>query len=56
MASSTTAWEAVWLRKLFAGLFGQIPKPIVIHCDNQSCIQMSENLVFHDKTKHIEIQ
>jgi hypothetical protein len=27
----------------------------VILCDNQSCIKMTENLVFHDKSKHIEI-
>ena len=35
---------------------GQIPRPTVIHCDNQSRIQMSMNLVFHNKTKHIEIR
>ena len=40
MLSSTAAREVVWLRKLIVGLFGQIPGPIVIHCDNQSCIQM----------------
>ena len=28
----------------------------VILYDNQSCIKMTENLVFHDKLKHIEIQ
>ena len=28
----------------------------IILYDNQSCIQMTENLVFHDKLKHIEIQ
>ena len=28
----------------------------VILCDNQSCIKMTENLVFHDKSKHMEIQ
>jgi hypothetical protein len=27
----------------------------MILCDNQSCIKMIENQVFHDKTKHIEI-
>ena len=27
----------------------------VILCDNQSCIKMTENLVFHDKSKHVEI-
>ena len=56
MAANTVAREAVWLQKLLARLFGQIPGPTVIHCDNQSCIQMSVNPVFHDKTKNIEIR
>ena len=28
----------------------------MIHCDNQSCVQMLVNPVFHDKSKHTEIQ
>jgi hypothetical protein len=28
----------------------------MILCDNQSCIKMTENPVFHDKSKHIEIR
>ena len=28
----------------------------MIHCDNQSCIKLTENLVFHDKSKHIGIK
>jgi hypothetical protein len=28
----------------------------VIHCDNQSCIKLSENPVFHDHSKHIDIR
>ena len=55
MVASAMSREAIWLRKLLAGLFGQNPGPIVTHCDNQSCIQMTVNIVFHDKTKHIEI-
>ena len=27
-----------------------------IYCDNQSCIKLTENPVFHDKSKHIEIK
>jgi hypothetical protein len=27
----------------------------MILCDNQSCIKMTENPMFHDKSKHIEI-
>ena len=27
-----------------------------IHCDNQSCVKLSENPMFHDRSKHIEIK
>ena len=27
-----------------------------IYCDNQSCVKFSENPVFHDKSKHIEVK
>jgi hypothetical protein len=26
-----------------------------ILCDNQSCIKITENLVFHDRSKHMDI-
>ncbi|XP_057867289.1 secreted RxLR effector protein 161 [Cryptomeria japonica] len=54
IAASVASREAVWLRKLLAGLFGQPWDPTVIHCDNQSCIKMSINPVFHDRSKHVE--
>ena len=28
----------------------------IIHCDNQSCIKFSDNPVFHDRSKHIEMR
>ena len=31
-------------------------EPTVIHCDNESTIKLSENLVFHDRSKHIEMR
>ena len=31
-------------------------RAIVILCDNQSCIKMTENSVFNDRSKHIEIR
>ena len=37
-------------------LFDMELSPIVIQCDNQSCIKLSKNLVFHDRSKHIEIR
>ena len=39
-----------------SGLFDMELDTTVILCDNQSCIKMTENLVFHDKSKHIEIR
>jgi hypothetical protein len=38
------------------GLFGQELEATMIHYDNQSCIKLSENLVFHDRSKHIDIR
>jgi hypothetical protein len=31
-------------------------EPTVLYYDNQSCIRLSENPVFHDCSKHIDIQ
>ena len=53
---SVAVREAVWLRKLLADLFDHEMDPIIIHCDNQSYVKLSENPVFHDRSKHIEIK
>jgi hypothetical protein len=50
------SYEAIWLRKLLTGLFDLEMEATTILCDNQSCIKMTENLVFHDRSKHIEIR
>ena len=48
--------EEVWLRKLSEGFFDAEMDATEIYCDNQSCIKLTEKLVFHDKSKHIEIK
>jgi hypothetical protein len=53
---SVVIHEAVWLHKLLTYLFDHEMDPTTIHCDNQSCMKLSENLVFHDRLKHIEIK
>ena len=55
MAASQDNCEALWLRKQVVDLFDLELSPTVIQCDNQSCIKLSENPVFHDRSKHIEI-
>jgi hypothetical protein len=56
IAASVACREAVWLRKLPSELFRTELEPIVVHCDNQSCIKLTESPVFHDKSKHIEMR
>jgi hypothetical protein len=48
--------EAIWLQKLLTGLFDLDIESTMILCDNQSCINMTGNLVIHDNSKHIEIR
>ena len=55
MVASQASCEAIWLCKMLFGLFGQTLRPTMIYCDNQSCIKLTRNLVFHDRSKHIEI-
>ena len=55
MATSHETCEVIWMRKILVGFFGQMMYPMMIYCDNQSCINLFENLVFHDQSKHIDI-
>eukprot|EP00253_Pinus_taeda_P005091 PITA_05091 len=56
MAASLASCEAIWFPKMLFGLFGQPLRPSVIYCDNQSCIKLTENPVFYDRSKHIGIK
>ena len=56
MVESQATCEAIWMRNILVGLFSSQMDPIVIHCDNQSCNKISINLVFHDRSKNINIQ
>eukprot|EP00253_Pinus_taeda_P002479 PITA_02479 len=53
IATCEVSKETVWLRKLLFDLFEGSMGPMVIHCDNTSCTRLSEDPVFHGKTKHI---
>jgi hypothetical protein len=55
MVASHASCEAIWLHKLLVVLFGHELRSIVIPCDNQSCIKLYENPIFHDRSKNIEI-
>jgi hypothetical protein len=55
IVACSASCESIWLRKLLIGLFDLEMEATMILCDNQSCIKMTENPVFHDKSKHIDI-
>ena len=55
MAVSQYACEAIWMRKILVGLFSSHLYSTIIHCDNQSCIKLSINPMFHDRSKNIYI-
>jgi len=55
MATSQAACDSIWVQKILVGLSGQRMDPTMIYCDNQSCIKLSENPSFYDRSKHIDI-
>jgi len=47
--------ELQWLTYLLHDFRVPFLQPATLYCDNQSAIQIASNPVFHERTKHIEI-
>ncbi|KAH9750239.1 protein kinase domain-containing protein [Citrus sinensis] len=47
--------ELQWLKALFADLGHLQHDPMTVYCDNQSALYIAENPVYHERTKHIEL-
>jgi len=54
-AMSTACSEIVWLRGLLAEIGFPQSNPTPLHADNTSAIQIATNPVYHERTKHIEV-
>ncbi|KAK2387150.1 hypothetical protein QL285_060966 [Trifolium repens] len=52
---STTCSKIVWLCGLLTELGFSQAQPNSLHADNTSVIQIAANLVYHEQTKHIEV-
>lgn len=52
---ASTVVELTWLESLLTDLGVFIHKPITVLSDSKSAIQLAANPIFHERTKHIEI-
>jgi len=54
-SAAIVACEIVWLQKLLSDLGQSVDAPVIIYYDNISSILFANNLVYHARTKHIEM-
>jgi hypothetical protein len=47
--------EVIWLRSLLSSLQVHCNSPTMLFCDNQAAIHLAANPVYHEQTKHIEV-
>ena len=56
VALCQVAKESVWMVEFLEGLGVSIHNAMMINVDNQGAIALARNPVFHDRSKHIDIQ
>ena len=54
-AMAKTTKEIIWLENILKDMFSAVPRPIDMFCDNKSAMHIATNPVFHERTKHIEL-
>jgi hypothetical protein len=54
-AMSAACSEVVWLHGLLVEIGFPQTTPTLLHADNTNAIQIATNLVFHERTKHVEV-
>ena len=54
-AMAHTSCELMWIKHLRKELRFVVKLPMTMHCDNQAAIYIASNPIFHERTKHIEV-
>ena len=52
---AVTTSELVWLKSLLGSLGVFFNIPMRLYCDSQAALHIAKNPIFHERTKHIEI-
>ncbi|KAL1221944.1 Retrovirus-related Pol polyprotein from transposon RE2 [Cardamine amara subsp. amara] len=52
---ANTTGQLVWVKAILKDLGIESSEPMTLHCDNQAAIHIASNSVFHERTKHIEV-
>lgn len=52
---AAAASEVTWAVRVLADIGVTNLTPVTLHCDNQSALYIAKNPVFHERTKHIEL-
>jgi len=52
---ATVTNELIWIKSFLAAMGVYHTSPMTLFCDNQAALHISKNPVFHERTKHIEM-
>jgi len=54
-AMTSASCELIWAKNLLADLGFVSHTPMILFCDNQATMHIASNPVFHESTKHLEV-
>lgn len=54
-AMANTTCEVVWITGLLKDMGVNLNEPATLYCDNKSALHIAANPLYHERTKHIEI-
>ena len=52
---AATTCELKWLKQVLCSLGISHVDPMQLHCDSQAALHIARNPVFHERTKHIQV-